>query len=74
VIPALVRSPRTFKKVVLICPTGYGSLDRPSGHLGDAICGLFLAPVLGDVLYHTIVSQGASVTTSVTWPTTTQGS
>src|ERR687893_3018381 len=30
-IPALVRSPRLFKKVVLVCPTGYGSLERPSG-------------------------------------------
>ncbi|MDP8949792.1 MAG: alpha/beta fold hydrolase [Actinomycetota bacterium] len=57
-IPALVRSPRIFRKVVLICPTGYGSLDRPSGYLGDAIYGLFLAPVLGDALYHAIVSRG----------------
>src|SRR5918994_4231485 len=36
-VPALVRSPRLFKKAVLVCPTGYGSLDRPSGYLGDAI-------------------------------------
>jgi pimeloyl-ACP methyl ester carboxylesterase len=56
-IPALVRSPRLFKKVVLICPTGYRSLGRPSGYLGEAIYGLFLAPVVGDVLYHGIVSR-----------------
>ena len=56
-IPALVRSPRLFKKVVLICPTGYGSLERPSGYLGDAIYGLFLAPVIGEALYHAIVSR-----------------
>src|SRR5215204_3575297 len=56
-VPALVRSPRLFKKVVLICPTGYRSLDRPSGYLGDAIYGLFLVPVVGDSLYHTIVSR-----------------
>ncbi len=56
-MPALVRSPRLFKKVVLICPTGYGSLDRRSGHLGDAVYGLFLAPVLGDSLYHLLVSR-----------------
>jgi pimeloyl-ACP methyl ester carboxylesterase len=56
-IPALVRSPRLFKKVVLICPTGYGSLERPSGYLGDAIYGLFLAPILGDALYHMVVSR-----------------
>jgi pimeloyl-ACP methyl ester carboxylesterase len=56
-IPALVRSPRLFKKVVLICPTGYGSLGRPSGYLGDVIYGLFLAPVFGDALYHAIVSR-----------------
>jgi pimeloyl-ACP methyl ester carboxylesterase len=56
-IPALVRSPRLFKKVVLICPTGYGSLGRPSGYLGDAIYGLFLVPIFGDALYHAIVSR-----------------
>src|ERR671917_1221361 len=28
VIPAVVRSPRLFKKLVLICPTGYGILGR----------------------------------------------
>jgi len=56
-MPALVRSPRLFKRVVLICPTGYGSLDRRSGYLGDAIYGLFLAPVIGDSLYHAIVSR-----------------
>jgi pimeloyl-ACP methyl ester carboxylesterase len=56
-VPALVRSPWLFKKVVLICPTGYASLDRPSGYLGDVVYGLFLAPVLGDTLYHAIVSR-----------------
>ena len=56
-VPALVRSPRLFKKAVLVCPTGYGSLDRPSGYLGDAIYGLFQVPVVGDSLYHTIVSR-----------------
>ncbi len=56
-MPALVRSPRLFKKVVLICPTGYGNLDRSSGRLGDVIQGLFAAPVLGDALYHAIVSR-----------------
>jgi pimeloyl-ACP methyl ester carboxylesterase len=56
-VPALVRSPRLFRKVVLICPTGYASLDRPSGYLGDAIYGLFLVPVVGDSLYHAIVSR-----------------
>lgn len=56
-MPALVRSPRLFKKVVLICPTGYGSLDRSSGRLGDVIQGIFAAPVLGDALYHAIVSR-----------------
>jgi len=57
VVPAAVRSPRLFKKLVLICPTGYGALDRPSGGLGDLIYGLFLAPVLGNALYHAIVSR-----------------
>jgi pimeloyl-ACP methyl ester carboxylesterase len=56
-VPALVRSPRLFKKVVLVCPTGYGSLERPSGYLGDAIYGLFLAPVIGEALYHAVVSR-----------------
>ena len=56
-VPALVRSPRLFKKSVLICPTGYGSLGRSSGYLGDVIYGLFLAPVLGDSLYYAIVSR-----------------
>ena len=57
VVPAAVRSPRLFGKLVLICPTGFGSLDRPSGRLGDAIHGLFRAPVLGDSLYNAIVSR-----------------
>src|SRR5918998_4488329 len=57
VMPAVVRSPRLFSKLVLICPTGYGTLDRHSGRLGDVIYGLFLAPVLGNTLYHAIVSR-----------------
>ena len=57
ILPALVRSPRLFNRVVLVCPTGYGSLDRRSGYLGDAVYGLFLTPVLGDSLYHLIVSR-----------------
>src|ERR671910_9495 len=57
VVPAAVRSPRLFNKLVLICPTGYGTLDRPSGRLGDVIYGLFRAPVLGSSLYHAIVSR-----------------
>ena len=56
-VPALVESPRLFKRAVLICPTGYGSLERSSGYPGDAIYGLFLAPVLGDTLYHAIASR-----------------
>ena len=57
VVPAVVRSPRLFRKLVLISPTGYGTLDRPSGWLGDVIYGLFLAPLLGNTLYHAIVSE-----------------
>src|ERR687890_1940785 len=57
IVPAVVRSPRLFQKLVLICPTGYGTLDRPSGRLGDVIYGLFLAPLLGNTLYHAIVSR-----------------
>ena len=57
VVPAAVRSPRLFGKLVLVCPTGFGSLDRPSGRLGDVIYGIFRAPVLGDSLYNAIVSR-----------------
>ena len=57
VVPAAVRSPRLFGKLVLVCPTGFGSLDRPSGRLGDAIHALFRTPVLGDGLYNAIVSR-----------------
>ena len=56
-MPTLVRNPRLFKKIVLICPTGYRSLERPSGRLGDAVYALFNAPVLGDSLYHGLVSR-----------------
>jgi pimeloyl-ACP methyl ester carboxylesterase len=56
-VPAAVRSPKLFKKLVLVCPTGYGTLDRPSGLLGDAVYGLFRAPVVGDTLYHALVSR-----------------
>jgi pimeloyl-ACP methyl ester carboxylesterase len=57
VVPVAVRSPRLFEKLVLICPTGLGSLDQPSGRLGDVIYGLFRTPVLGDSLYHALVSR-----------------
>ncbi len=57
VVPAAVRSPRLFKKLVLVCPTGYGTLDRSSGRLGDAVYTLLLAPVIGDTLYHALVSR-----------------
>ena len=57
VVPAAVRSPKLFKRLVLVCPTGYGTLDRPSGLLGDAVYGLFRAPILGDGLYHALVSR-----------------
>jgi pimeloyl-ACP methyl ester carboxylesterase len=57
VVPAAVRSPKLFKKLVLVCPSGYGTLDRPSGRVGDAVLGLFRAPILGDTLYHALVSR-----------------
>ncbi len=57
VMPVVVKSPRLFKKIILICPTGLGSLDRPSGWLGDAIYGLFRMPILGDSIYHGLVSR-----------------
>jgi pimeloyl-ACP methyl ester carboxylesterase len=57
VVPAAVRSPRLFEKLVLICPTGYGTLDHRSGRLGDVIYGLFFTPVLGNTLYHALVSR-----------------
>ena len=56
-MPAAVRSPKLFKKLVLICPTGYATLGERSGLLGDAIYGFFRTPVLGDSLYHAIVSR-----------------
>ena len=57
VVPAAVRSPKLFEKLVLVCPTGYGTLDRPSGALGDAVLGLFGVPILGQTLYHALVSR-----------------
>ncbi|MBA2511606.1 MAG: alpha/beta fold hydrolase [Rubrobacteraceae bacterium] len=60
VVPAAVRSPKVFKKLVLVCPTGYGTLDRPSGLLGDAILGLFRTPILGESLYHALVSRAGT--------------
>jgi pimeloyl-ACP methyl ester carboxylesterase len=56
-MPVAVRSPRLFDRLVFICPTGYGSLGRPSGTLGDAVHALFRTPVLGDSLYHALVSR-----------------
>ena len=57
IVPVAVRDPRLFEKLVLICPTGQGTLDRPSGPLGDAVLALFQAPILGDTLYHALVSR-----------------
>lgn len=57
VVPAVVRSPRLFGKLVLVCPTGFRSLDRSSGRLGDVIHALFRTPILGDSLYNAIVSR-----------------
>jgi pimeloyl-ACP methyl ester carboxylesterase len=31
VVPAAVRSPRLFKKLVLVCPTGFGTSTVPRG-------------------------------------------
>ena len=56
-MPAAVRSPRLFRKLVFICPTGYSTLGQRSGLLGDVIYTLFRMPVLGDSLYHAIVSR-----------------
>ncbi|CAN5913683.1 alpha/beta hydrolase [soil metagenome] len=56
-MPAVVRSPGLFKKIIFICPTGYATLGQRSGLLGDVIYGLFRTPVLGDSLYHAIVSR-----------------
>jgi pimeloyl-ACP methyl ester carboxylesterase len=57
VVPAAVRSPRLFKRLILVCPTGLGSLDRPSGLLGDSVYALFRTPVIGDALYNALVSR-----------------
>jgi pimeloyl-ACP methyl ester carboxylesterase len=57
VVPAAVRSPRLFKRLVLICPTGLGSLDQTSGRLGDAIYSPFRMPIFGNTLYNAIVSR-----------------
>jgi pimeloyl-ACP methyl ester carboxylesterase len=57
IVPAAVRSPRLFERLVLICPTGLGSLDQVSGRLGDAVYKAFYAPVLGSALYNAIVSR-----------------
>jgi pimeloyl-ACP methyl ester carboxylesterase len=57
VLPAAVRNPRLFKRLILVCPTGLGSLDRPSGLLGDSVYALFRTPVIGDALYSAIVSR-----------------
>lgn len=56
-MPVAVRNPRLFKKMVLICPTGYETLGQEAGLLGDVIQGLFRTPILGDSLYHAIVSR-----------------
>lgn len=56
-MPAAIRSPKLFEKLVFICPTGYSTLGERSGRLGDFIYGLFRTPVLGDSLYHAIVSR-----------------
>lgn len=56
-LPAAVRSPRLFRSLVLICPTGIGTLDRPSGRLGEAVYRLLTLPVAGDLLYHALVSR-----------------
>lgn len=57
VMPAAVREPRLFRKLVFVCPTGYRPMDRSSGRLGDVVYALFGVPVLGDGLYHALVSR-----------------
>lgn len=56
-ISAVVSNPRLFRKVVLICPTGYRALDRPSGRLGGFVYEAFRLPVIGDTLYHALASR-----------------
>jgi pimeloyl-ACP methyl ester carboxylesterase len=57
VVPAAVRSPRLFKKLVLVCPTGFGTLDRPSGRLGRRRLRPLSRSGRRDTLYHAIVSR-----------------
>jgi pimeloyl-ACP methyl ester carboxylesterase len=55
-VPAAVRSPRLFKRLVLICPTGIESLHRRPGRANRAFYDLLYGP-LGDAFYYALVSR-----------------
>jgi pimeloyl-ACP methyl ester carboxylesterase len=55
-MPAAVRSPRLFRRLIFICPTGLQSLNRRPGRLNRALYGLLYGP-LGDPFYYALVSR-----------------
>ncbi|WP_273841754.1 alpha/beta fold hydrolase [Rubrobacter calidifluminis] len=59
IMPAAVRSPRLFGRLVFVCPTGYAALARPSGRLGRSIEAWLTLPVVGEGVYHALTSRRA---------------
>lgn len=59
VMPSAALSPRLFRKLIFICPTGLQSLERSSGMPGDVLYRLLLIPFLGDALYNILTSHAA---------------
>ncbi|MBX6762588.1 MAG: alpha/beta fold hydrolase [Rubrobacteraceae bacterium] len=58
-MPAAVRSPRLFGRLVFVCPTGYAALARPSGKLGQTIEAGLISPIVGESVYHALTSRRA---------------
>jgi pimeloyl-ACP methyl ester carboxylesterase len=49
--------PALFDRLVLVCPTGIGTLAERPGHTGDAARAALRTPVLGTSLYNAIASR-----------------
>lgn len=55
-VPAAVRSPRLFKRLILICPAGIQSLTQEPNGAGDRLYRVLRGPV-GDVVYQALVTR-----------------
>jgi pimeloyl-ACP methyl ester carboxylesterase len=53
------RYPDLFRKLILVCPGGVGSLSSPPGPVGEAIYALLRSPVVGTAVFNALTSRAS---------------